>query len=106
MIKLSYIKRATLMDDVHPTSLPHAQVKLLLDLLQFPHVHTGSELLGGLLSWLVPPNLCLSAQLRNLQHRPAELFITASSLNIATFYEINHILFSWAPVEHTELQSM
>lgn len=53
-----------------------------------------------------PLNLCLSTQLRNPQHRPVELFITASSLKIATFYEINHILFSWAPVERTEEHSM
>lgn len=94
------------MDDVCPTSPPQARGKFLLDLRQLPHMHTGSELLGGLLSWRMAPHPCLSAQLGNPQHRPAELFIIASSLKIATFYEISHILFSWAPAEHTEVHSL
>lgn len=93
------------MDYAHPTSLPQVQGKFISDILHLPHMHSGSELLGGLLKWLMPPNLCLSAQLGNPQHGSVELFIIASGLKIATFYETNHILFSWAPVEGTEVHS-
>lgn len=94
------------MDNIGPTSLPQAQSKFLLELLQLPHVCPGSGLLGGFLNWHMSPNLHLSTQLGNPQHGPVEIFIIASSLKIATFNEIIHILFTWAPVERTEVHSM
>lgn len=67
----------------HAVSLPQAQGNFLLNFFQFPHTRTDFR--GP--RWARPTHATkyAKAQLRKPQHRPAELFITARSLQIATF---------------------